>query len=165
MIFPEVKIYQPDIYTDFRGDLLTIWNKDYFDPKLDFKHNKISTSRKHVLRGMHGDNKSWKLTSCLYGEMYFVVIDARPESENYLKWNSIILDDRSRKLILTPPQFAIGFLVLSDQALLNYMWAYEGEYADVNEQFTIKWDDSKVNIAWPIENPLLSLRDKNAKLL
>ena len=165
MIFPEVKIYQPDVYTDLRGDLLTLWNRDYFNPPMDFKHDKISTSSQYVLRGMHGDNKSWKLTSCLYGEMYFVVIDTRPESENYLKWDSIILDDRSRKLILAPPQFAIGFLVLSEQALLNYMWAYEGEYADVNEQFTIKWNDPKVNIAWPIENPLLSLRDKNVKLL
>jgi len=165
MIFPEVKIYQPDIHTDFRGDLLTLWNRNTFEPKLDFKHNKISTSRQHVLRGIHGDNKSWKLTTCLYGEMFFVVVDARPESDNYLKWDSIILNDKSRKLILTPPQFAIGFLVLSDQALLNYMWAYEGEYADVNDQFTIKWNDPKVNIAWPIENPLLSLRDKNAKLL
>ena len=165
MIFPEVKIYQPDIHTDFRGDLLTLWNKDQFKPKLDFKHNKISTSRKDVLRGIHGDTKSWKLTTCLHGEMYFVVVDIKPESENYLKWDSIILNDRSRKLILTPPQFAIGFLVLSDQALLNYIWAYEGEYADVNEQFTIKWNDPKINIAWPIKNPLLSLRDKNAKSL
>lgn len=165
MIFPEVKIYQPDIHTDFRGDLLTLWNRDQFEPKLDFKHNKISTSRKNVLRGMHGDTKSWKLTTCLSGEMYFVVIDNNSDSPNYLKWDSIILDDRTRKLVLTPPNFLIGFLVLSDQALLNYMWAYEGGYADVNEQFTIKWNDPKVNIAWPIENPLLSLRDKNAKLL
>jgi dTDP-4-dehydrorhamnose 3,5-epimerase len=165
MIFPEVKIYQPDIFTDFRGDLLTIYNRDMFEPKLDFKHDKISTSRKHTLRGMHGDNKSWKLTTCLSGEMYFVVVDNRPNSSNYLKWDSIILNDKTRKLVLTPPNFLIGFLVLSDQALLNYMWAYEGEYADVDEQFTIKWNDPKVNINWPIENPLLSLRDKNAKLL
>jgi dTDP-4-dehydrorhamnose 3,5-epimerase len=114
---------------------------------------------------MHGDTKSWKLTTCLSGEMYFVVIDNRPDSPNYLKWDSIILDDKTRKLVLTPPNFLIGFLVLSDQALLNYMWAYEGGYADVDEQFTIKWNDPKVNITWPIENPLLSLRDKNAKLL
>jgi len=165
MIFPEVKVFQPDIFTDLRGDLLTLWHRDHFNPPMDFKHDKISTSTQHVLRGMHGDNKSWKLTSCLYGEMYFVVVDARPESKNYLKWDSIILDDRSRKLVLTPPQFAIGFLVLSAQALLNYMWAYEGEYIDVDKQFTIKWNDSKVNIAWPISNPILSLRDKNAELL
>jgi dTDP-4-dehydrorhamnose 3,5-epimerase len=165
MIFPEVEIYQPDIYTDFRGDLLTLWNKDNFEPKLDFKHDKISTSRKHVLRGMHGDHKSWKLTSCLYGEMYFVVVDNRPESKNYLKWDWIILDDRTRKQILTPPNFAIGFLVLSDQAMLHYKWDYEGKYIDVDAQFTLKWNDPKVNITWPINNPLLSLRDKNAKFL
>ena len=45
------------------------------------------------------------------------------------------------------------------------MWAYDGKYADVDNQFTIKWNDPKVNIFWPIKNPLLSLRDKNAKLL
>jgi dTDP-4-dehydrorhamnose 3,5-epimerase len=160
MIFPEVKIYQPDIFTDFRGDLLTLWNKDNFEPKLDFKHDKISTSRKHVLRGMHGDHKSWKLTSCLQGEMYFVVVDNRPESENYLKWDWIILDDRTRKQVLTPPNFAIGFLVLSDQAMLHYKWAYEGEYADIDVQFTLKWNHPEIGIYWPIDNPILQKRDK-----
>jgi dTDP-4-dehydrorhamnose 3,5-epimerase len=160
MIFPEVKIYQPDTYTDFRGDLLTLWNKDYFEPQLDFKHDKISTSKKHVLRGMHGDHKSWKLTSCLHGEMYFVVVDNRPESPNYLKWDWIILDDRTRKQVLTPPQFAIGFLVLSDQAILHYKWAYEGVYADIDVQFTLKWNDPKIGIYWPIDNPILQKRDK-----
>ena len=36
MIFSDVKIYQPEIFTDFRGDLLTIWNGDEFEPKLDY---------------------------------------------------------------------------------------------------------------------------------
>jgi len=160
MIFPEVKIYQPDIYIDFRGDLLTLWNKDYFEPQLDFKHDKISTSRQHTLRGMHGDYKSWKLTSCLYGEMYFVVVDNRPTSINYLKWDWIILDDKTRKQVLTPPQFAIGFLVLSDKALLHYKWAYDGDYADVDQQFTLKWNDPQIGIYWPISNPILQKRDK-----
>ena len=160
MIFPEVKIYQPSVHTDFRGDLLTLWNKDNFEPKLDFKHDKISTSRKHVLRGMHGDPKSRKRTSCLHGEMYFVVVDNRPESKNYLKWDWIILDDKTRKQVLTPPNFGIGFLVLSDQAMLHYKWAYEGEYADIDVQFTLKWDDPAIGIYWPINNPLLQKRDK-----
>jgi dTDP-4-dehydrorhamnose 3,5-epimerase len=160
MIFPEVKIYQPDIYTDFRGDLWTSWNKDTFEYNLDFKHDKFSTSEKNVLRGMHGDNKSWKLTTCLQGNMYFVVVDNRIDSCNYLKWDWIILDDKTRKLILTPPNFAIGFLVLSNQALLHYKWAYEGEYADVDKQFTLKWDDPNIGIYWPINNPILQKRDK-----
>jgi dTDP-4-dehydrorhamnose 3,5-epimerase len=165
MIFSDVKIYQPTIFTDFRGDLLTIWNGDEFEPKLDFKHDKISSSRKDVIRGLHGDNKSWKLTSCLSGELYFVVVDARPDSKNYLKWDSIILNDKTRKQILTPPGFAIGFLVLSKQALLHYKWAYPGAYPDVDDQFTIKWNSPDVDIYWPIKTPILSKRDTITKII
>ena len=28
------------------------------------------------------------------------------------------------------------------------------------DQFTLKWNDSKVNVHWPIDNPILSKRDK-----
>jgi dTDP-4-dehydrorhamnose 3,5-epimerase len=160
MIFPEVKIFQPDVYTDFRGDLWTIWNKDKFEPQLDFNHDKVSTSRKYVLRGIHGDNKSWKLITCLYGEMYFVVVDNRPESPNYLKWDSLILDNKTRKSVLVPPQFGNAFLVLSEDSLFHYKWAYPGGYPDVEDQFTLKWNDSRLNIDWPISNPMLQKRDK-----
>jgi dTDP-4-dehydrorhamnose 3,5-epimerase len=160
MIFPEVKIFQPDVYTDFRGDLWTIWNKDKFEPQLDFNHDKVSTSRKHVLRGIHGDSKSWKLITCLYGEMYFVVVDNRPESPNYLKWDSLILDNKTRKSVLVPPQFGNAFLVLSEDSVFHYKWAYPGGYPDVEDQFTLKWNDSRLNIDWPISNPMLQKRDK-----
>jgi dTDP-4-dehydrorhamnose 3,5-epimerase len=160
MIFPEVKIFQPDVYTDFRGDLWTIWNKDKFEPQLDFNHDKVSTSRKHVLRGIHGDSKSWKLITCLYGEMYFVVVDNRPESPNYLKWDSLILDNKTRKSVLVPPQFGNAFLVLSENSVFHYKWAYPGGYPDVEDQFTLKWNDSRLNIDWPISNPMLQKRDK-----
>ena len=158
MIFPEVKIYHPDVFEDFRGELFTLFKQEESD--LVFNHDKVSISKQYVLRGLHGDSRSWKLITCLAGEVYLVVVDNRPESPNYLKWDWIILDDRTRKQVLTPPQFAIGFLVLSDQAMLHYKWAYEGEYADIDVQFTLKWDDPKINIYWPIDNPILQKRDK-----
>ena len=50
----------PSVFTDYRGDLWTTWKKDEFDFDIDFNHDKVSTSRKNVLRGIHGDFKSWK---------------------------------------------------------------------------------------------------------
>jgi len=76
-----VKVISPDVHTDYRGDLWTIWKDGDFD--LDFNHDKISTSRHNVLRGIHGDYKSWKLVTCLYGSMYFVVVDNRPKSNSF----------------------------------------------------------------------------------
>ncbi len=158
MIFPEVKIFQPDSFEDFRGELYTLFKQE--EHELVFNHDKVSVSRQNVLRGLHGDSKSWKLITCLSGEIYFVVVDNRPESPNYLKWNSIILNENNKRQVLIPPGFGNGHLVLSSQAVFFYKWSYPGEYPDVKDQFTLKWNDPKINIYWPIDNPILSLRDK-----
>jgi len=160
MKHPDVKVYANDAYYDFRGELWTLWDKNKFEPKLEFNHDKISTSRKHVLRGIHGDNKAWKMVSCLFGEVYFVIVDNRPSSPHYKKWEWTMLSDRNKKSILTPPGIGIGFLVMSEIALFHYKWSYEGEYPDIDTQFTLKWNDPELNIEWPIDNPILQKRDK-----
>ena len=157
MIFPEVKVNQPDSFEDFRGELYTLFKQE--DSDLVFNHDKVSVSRKHVLRGLHGDSKSWKLITCLAGEVMLVVVDNREDSPNYLKWDSIILTDKNRKSVLVPPMFANGHLVLSKEATFFYKWSYPGEYPDVKDQFTLKWNDPSINIYWPISNPILSKRD------
>jgi dTDP-4-dehydrorhamnose 3,5-epimerase len=160
MIFPEVKIFQPDSFEDYRGELYTVFNQD--EHELIFNHDKVAVSRQHVLRGIHGDAKATKLITCLSGEIYLVVIDNRPESPNYLKWNSIILNENNKRQILIPPGFGNGHLVLSEKAVFFYKWSYKGEYPDVKDQFSLNWKDPKINIHWPIDNPILSERDKNS---
>jgi len=160
MKIKDVKVFEPNVYKDFRGDLWTIWKEDEFNPKLNFNHDKVSTSRKGVLRGVHGDKKSYKLLTCLQGELYFVIVDNRPNSSTYLEWDWLILDDSSRKQVLLPPGVGNGFLVLSESSIFHYKWCYEGKYPDVEDQFTIKWDNKDVNIYWPIDNPILQKRDK-----
>jgi dTDP-4-dehydrorhamnose 3,5-epimerase len=163
MIFPEIKILQPDSFEDYRGELYTVFNQD--EHQLVFNHDKAAVSRQHVLRGIHGDAKATKLITCLSGAIYLVVVDNRPESSNYLKWDSIILNENNRKQVLVPPGFGNGHLVLSESATFFYKWSYEGEYPDVKDQFSINWRDPKVNIHWPINNPILSERDKNSKFI
>lgn len=159
MRFSEIKIFKPDSFEDFRGELFTVFKYGDYD-NITFNHDKASISRKNVLRGMHGDSKAHKLVTCLSGEVLLVVIDNREESPNYLKWDSIILSEKNRVQVLIPPMFANGHLVLSESATFFYKWSYEGSYPDVDEQFTIKWNDPKVGIFWPIDNPILAERDK-----
>ena len=153
-----VHIFEPDVFTDFRGDLWTTWKKDEFPYDLDFNHDKVSTSRKNVLRGIHGDFKSWKLITCLYGELFFVIVDNR--NDGFLQHQTMILDDKKRKMVLVPPGVGNAFLVLSDYSVFSYKWCYPGNYPDVEDQFTIKWNDERLNIDWPIDNPILQRRDK-----
>lgn len=72
-IIGDVKIFRPSINEDSRGTLYTTYHKDVFESYLPdnlfFKHDKFSKSLKNVLRGIHGDTKSWKLVTAVYGEI------------------------------------------------------------------------------------------------
>jgi dTDP-4-dehydrorhamnose 3,5-epimerase len=158
MKFSEIKIFIPDSFQDFRGELYTIYKEGDYD-NLHFNHDKVSISRKYVLRGLHGDKKAHKLITCLSGEVLLVIVDNRIESPTYLKWDSIVLSDKNRIQVLVPPMFANGHLVLSENATFFYKWSYIGEYPDVNDQFTLKWNDPSIGVFWPIKDPILAQRD------
>jgi len=149
----EVKVFTPSYFSDDRGDLWTIWKKNNFN--LEFNHDKVSVSKKNVIRGIHGDEKSWKLVTCLYGEIYFVVVNPKTKI-----WDHVMLTGENKKIVLVPPKYGNGQCILSNQAVFMYKWSYDGVYPDVEDQFTINWNDSSLNIDWPIDNPILSDRDR-----
>ena len=157
-VFPEVKIFQPDSWFDYRGEMWTFWESTYDTPKE--KISKFTRSRKDVLRGLHGDDVTWKHITCVWGEIYLVVVDNRPESENYLKWDSFIISERNHLSVLVPPGFANGHLCLSEERLFQYTQSYPEDYVDWMNQDTLKWDDPRIRINWPIDNPILNWRDK-----
>ena len=74
----------------------------------------------------------------LYLRNFFqVIVDYRPNSQTYMKWQSFILDNENKKMILVPPGFANGFYVMSKTAVYHYKLAYSGNYNDADDQFTI----------------------------
>jgi dTDP-4-dehydrorhamnose 3,5-epimerase len=160
-----VTVFTKDSFIDERGELFTIW-KDSDTASLNFNHDKVATSNKNVLRGLHTD-KSWKLITCLYGKIQLVIVNFDKECSEYLSWTDFILDaDSKEKLsVLVPPGFLNGHLVLSDKAIFHYKWSYDGDYPDVKDQKSVYWSDPKIGINWISDNPILSERDKNTLLL
>ena len=163
MIFKVKKLVNSS-FKDNRGYYWTSWKKDTFK-NVKFKHDKFSLSKKNVLRGLHGDSKTWKLISCPYGKFLLVIVNCVKKSNDYLKWNSYVLSHDNGVQILVPPNHANGHLCLSDQCLFHYKLSYKGAYFDVKDQFSLRWNDPKLNIKWGIKKPILSKRDKVSKLL
>lgn len=162
----DVKIISSSVFCEERGSIWTTYKKEIIDTmlpfNLTFKHDKFSSSKFNVLRGIHGDYKSWKLVTCIYGSIKQVVVDMRKDSISYLQWESFDLGDKSKLMILLPPGMGNAFYVKSKVALYHYKLAYSGEYIDADKQFTIAWNDQRFNIDWPTDNPVLSERDRNA---
>lgn len=155
-----IKVFKSSIFKDHRGYLWTSWkkNKNY---KINFNHDKFSLSKKNVFRGMHYDNKTWKLISCVYGAIFLVVINCDKKSNQYLKNFTIKLTHKDNKHVLVPPNFANGHLCLSTDCVFHYKLYYKGKYSDVKSQQNIKWNDKRLNIKWPKKVKfILSKRDK-----
>ena len=157
-----LKITKKGLFGDYRGLYGEIYKrKEYFDAGIgvDFVEQDFSLSRRNVLRGLHGDPKTWKLISCLYGEFYLVVLNYIESSPSFGKWESFTLNSRGPQ-ILIPPMYANGHLILSDWAMFHYNQSEY--YIDGSNQFSVKWDDPRFNIVWPIKNPILSARDSGS---
>tara|TARA_B100000315_G_scaffold5885_1_gene5900 strand:+ start:732 stop:1247 length:516 start_codon:yes stop_codon:yes gene_type:complete len=160
----KVLLIKIEAFKDHRGFYLETYNKKcYMDNNIDidFIQDDISVSKRNVLRGIHGDNKTWKLVSCLFGEFYLVVLNNDEESSQYGKWTSFILSPEKYEQVLIPPKFGTGHLVLSEKAIFHYK---QNTYYDPESQFSIKWNDQNFNIFWPINNPVLSKRDISGKI-
>lgn len=155
-----LRIIPPTIYEDFRGTYIETYNRDEYQRKgieVEFIQDDISRSRKHVLRGIHGDTSTWKLVSCLFGSFYLIVVNNDESSPQYHRWTSFTLSDQNKEQILIPPKFGNGHLVLSDEAIFHYK---QNSNYDRASQFTIKWNDPSLEFWWPIKAPITSERDE-----
>ncbi len=157
---PGVLQIERSVFEDHRGTYGEIYRKqEYFDAGItqDWVEQCSSCSKKNVLRGLHGDPKTWKMICCTAGELYLVVLDYREESETFGQWEAFTLTPENKLQILIPPRFANGHLILSDRATFHYNQSEY--YTDGKNQFSVRWNDPRFNISWPVTNPILSKRD------
>jgi dTDP-4-dehydrorhamnose 3,5-epimerase len=152
-------IHPPTQFEDFRGDYIETYNEAlYREAGITdhFVQDDYSTSTRHVLRGIHGDNTTVKLVSCVFGKLYLVVVNNDPASPQYRRWQSFTLSDRNHVQVYIPAKFGNSFLVMSDIAIFHYKQTSSYNRAG---QFTIKWNDPAYKFWWPVEKPILSQRD------
>jgi dTDP-4-dehydrorhamnose 3,5-epimerase len=123
-----------------------------------------SRSCRGTLRGLHYQIRrpQGKLIWVLHGEIFDVAVDIRRSSARFGKWMSLVLSDREKKGVYIPPDFAHGFCVLSEEAEVFYKCT--DLYAPEHER-SVRWDDPHLSIPWPVANPILSEKDRNAPLL
>ena len=158
-----VYIIKPNKFKDFRGEIYTAFLSEEIDkllPKpLKFIQDKFTLSHRNVLRGIHGDHKSYKLVTCVWGEIEQVVVDCRKDSPTYLKWEKWTINADNQLIIFVPAGFGNAHCVLSKEAVNYYKCAYLGAYVDAEEQFTYAWNDERIGIDWGGICPILSERD------
>ena len=158
-----VFIIEPDVYEDDRGFFMETFHNERYRKllgiNLDFVQDNISRSSKNVLRGMHFQKNypQGKIVKASRGEILDVVVDLRKGSPTYGTWESFRLSEQNKLQVWIPPGFAHGFLVMSDSADFEYKCT---EYYHPEDELCLMWNDPEVAIDWPINDPILSEKDK-----
>tara|TARA_B100001027_G_C16195865_1_gene298286 strand:+ start:243 stop:842 length:600 start_codon:yes stop_codon:yes gene_type:complete len=161
----------PELFNDERGFFFESWNKKTWEDILkknnqnsnSFVQDNHSKSSKGTLRGLHyqkNPSAQGKLVRCIQGEIFDVAIDLRKESKTFCNYIGVKLNCKNKNQLWIPKGFAHGFLTLSNYAEVNYKTT---DYWDKNKERTIKWDEKRLNIEWPLQevNSRIHLSDKD----
>jgi len=155
----------PDVHGDARGFFVetarasTLAELGVID---NFVQDNHSRSACGVLRGMHFQPGMAKLVRCARGAIFDVVVDIRPGSPAFGRWEGFQLNDETHYLLYCPDGFAHGFCVLSDVADVVYRCS---AYYDARRESGFRFDDPAVGIEWPAIEVRTSERDARAPLL
>ena len=132
--------------------------------KKRFKFQITSVSKKNVLRGLHYQIKKpqGKLISVIKGEVFDVAVDLRKNSKTFGKHFSITLNEKNCYSVYIPPGFAHGFLTTKKENIVCYSCT---EYRSPKSEKSLKYNDPRLKIKWPIKKPNVSQKDRNANSL
>lgn len=160
-------LIEPDVHGDERGFFVETFRADAWRElgvDCDFVQDNHSRSGRDTLRGLHfqTDPGQAKLVRCSRGRIWDVVVDLRRDSPSYGEWEAHELDDELHRQLFVPIGFAHGFCVLSDLADVTYKVS---SYFEAATEAAVAWDDADLSIEWPVSEPLVSQRDREAPAL
>ena len=128
----------------------------------NFVQDNHSRSGRGVLRGMHFQPGMAKLVRCARGAIFDVLVDIRPGSPSFGRWEGTELSDENHLQLYCPDGFAHGFCVLSEVADVVYRCS---AYYDRAHEAGFRFDDPDVGIEWPQVELRTSERDEHAPRL
>ena len=160
----------PQLHADSRGVFLEWFSDPAFTAfaghRFDLRQANCSVSSAGVLRGLHFAQlppSQAKYVTCLRGAVFDVAVDIRVGSPTFGQWDSVLLDDRTRRSIYISEGLAHGFVALQDDSTVTYLCSAGYDPA---REHTIRATDPTLGIQWPSDHPVvLSDRDADAPTL
>lgn len=164
---PGVVLVKPDVQRDPRGFFVETYHEPrYRDNGIPehFVQDNHSRSGGGTLRGLHAQapNPQGKLVRCIEGAVWDVSVDVRLGSPTFGRHVGAELTAESFHQLYVPPGFLHGFVVLSEVAQVEYKCT---AVYDPDADFGVRWNDPELAIPWPVDEPVLSDKDRDAPLL
>ena len=165
---PGVLVLKPRRFADVRGYFVETYNAQLFRQSGILVHfvqdNESFSLRKGTIRGLHFQLPpavQVKLIRVLRGSIFDVAVDLRLESPTYGQWVTEQISAESGEQIFVPRGFGHGFCTLEPNTEVAYK--VDSYYAPELESGVI-WNDSTLNIPWPVGMNEAIVSEKDRKL-
>ena len=160
-----VWVFERHTFPDNRGFFREAFRLDEIEGvvkrPLHFVQMNHSRSSRDTLRGLHAEN--WdKLVYVPAGEVFTALADVRPDSPTFGQMETFRFTPESGLTVFVPAGVAHGYCVLSEEA--DYIYQVTAYY-DGSDRRAIAWNDPDLAVPWPVQQPILSERDRQAPRL
>lgn len=160
----DARLIEPERHADDRGYFARVAcvaefaaagiEADY--PQASVSHN----ARAGTLRGMHFQRDPYaeaKVVRVTRGALFDVIIDLRPASPTFRRWQGFELSAENGRMLYIPKGFAHGFLTLEDETDMLYLItpAFVPGHGD-----GVRFDDPAFAIDWPREITVIAAKDR-----
>ncbi|MFQ6047717.1 MAG: dTDP-4-dehydrorhamnose 3,5-epimerase [Gemmatimonadales bacterium] len=158
---PGVLIIEPKVFGDGRGFFLETYHAQRYAaagiPER-FVQDNHSRSVPRTLRGLHYqlEHAPGKLLRCVRGAVWAVAVDIRRGSPTFAKWVGVMLSAENKRQLWIPPGFAHGFCVPREESEVEYKCT---DFYAPDDEYGIIWNDPRIGIEWPVDDPILSDKD------
>lgn len=159
------RVLELDRIEDERGFFARSWCAEEFVAQgLDDRLVQCNVSynrRRGTLRGLHYQEAPFaeaKLVRCTQGALFDVIVDVRPASPTYLRWEGFELSSANRRQLYIPQGVAHGFQTLTDDTEVFYQMSAPHVASAARG---VRWDDPVVGVRWPVSDPVVSERDRS----
>ena len=164
----DVKLITLDVHRDARGYFLETFQARRYETQLPgyrpFVQDNCSYSAQHVVRGLHYQLKhpQGKLVRVARGDIIDVTVDVRRDSPQFGRAQMVAMSARGFTQLWVPPGYAHGFVVVSDDALVEYKCT---DFYQPGDEVCLRWDDPVLGIEWPVSEPVVSDKDRQGLAL
>lgn len=159
----DVWLIEPVCHHDSRGSFARMWCRDELGAlnlDVEIAQESVSYNRKRgTLRGLHfqcAPYRETKIVRCIQGAIWDVVVDLRPESSTYLRWQGFELTGENMVAVYVPKGFAHGFQTLTDHARVSYRISTP-YVPDASRGY--RFDDPAFGITWL--EPITEISDRD----
>jgi len=167
LAIPDVVLLEHEAFEDERGYFMEVYKREVFRelglPDLFLQLNE-SRSGRNVIRGLHfqWEPPNGKLMRVTEGAAFLVAVDIRHDSPTLGKWVAETISSEDKRQIWAPAGFARGICALTDNTRVQYLCT--GVYNDAANS-GLRWNDPDIGVRWPVSDPLVSAKDRNAQTL